>query len=93
MLSHSFGGAILIKSLCHVLSTVYSQEVYDKIHGLIVIDVVERSAMETMPYMRSAVESRKNNFSAINKAIEYMSTMKIRSVCNKCESKCASFTT
>lgn len=80
ILGHSFGGAIAIKTTCNILSTETYPDLYEKIQGLIVLDVVEGSAMEALPFMMSIVQNRKNNFTTINEAIEYMHSTQIRNL-------------
>ena len=73
VVGHSMGGSIATKTCEHILKNkAQYQELYDKIQGLICIDVVEGTAMEALPYMESIVENRPQYFSSINKGIEYM---------------------
>ena len=53
---------------------------YDKIQGIIVIDVIEGSAMESLPFMRSVIEKRQDEFNSINEAISYMASSQIRNL-------------
>ena len=48
------------------------KSLYDKIQALIVIDVVEGTAMEALPYMETIVKSRPEFFEDIEAAIKYM---------------------
>lgn len=80
ILGHSFGGAIAIKTVCHVLSEEKYPELYEKIQGLIVLDVVEGSAMDALPFMMNIVQNRKNNFPSINDAISYMHSTQIHNL-------------
>lgn len=73
VVGHSMGGSIATKTCEYILKNkAQYQELYDKIQGLICIDVVEGTAMEALPYMESIVENRPQYFSSINKGIEYM---------------------
>ena len=48
------------------------QELYKKMQGLIVIDVVEGTAMDALPFMENIVHNRPDKFNSIQKGIEYM---------------------
>ena len=50
LVGHSMGGSLAVKSLNHVLHSGQKQ-VVSRIMGIIVIDVVEGTAMEALPYM------------------------------------------
>ena len=80
ILGHSLGGAVATKAVCHILKTEFNQDLYDKIQGIIIIDVIEGSAMEALPFMMNVVQKRENNFDSINSAIYYMSHTQIRNV-------------
>jgi protein phosphatase methylesterase 1 len=73
VVGHSMGGSIATKTTLKVLK---NEEEYrslsEKIHGLIVIDVVEGTAMEALPFMESIVKSRPNVFNSMEGAVEYM---------------------
>ena len=59
VLGHSLGGAVAVKTCCHIFKTEFNKDLYDKIQGIIVIDVIEGSAMESLPFMRSVVKNAK----------------------------------
>ena len=80
VLGHSLGGAVAVKTCCHIFKTEFNKDLYDKIQGIIVIDVIEGSAMESLPFMRSVIEKRQDEFSSINEAISYMATSQIRNL-------------
>ena len=80
ILGHSLGGAVATKAVCHILKTEFNKDLYDKIQGVIIIDVIEGSAMEALPFMMNVVQKRENNFDSINSAIYYMSHTQIRNV-------------
>ena len=80
ILGHSLGGAVATKAVCHILKTEFNKDLYDKIQGVIIIDVIEGSAMEALPFMMNVVQKRENNFDSINSAIYYMSSTQIRNV-------------
>ena len=73
ILGHSMGGSIATKTCCSILKEEEKyKELYKKIQGLIVIDVVEGTAMDALPYMENIVNSRPERFNSIQKGIEYM---------------------
>ena len=80
VLGHSLGGAVAVKTCSHLFKTEFNKDLYDKIQGLIVVDVIEGSAMESLPFMRSIVEKRQNEFNSINEAITYMASSQIKNL-------------
>ena len=80
VLGHSLGGAVAVKTCCHIFKTEFNQDLYDKIQGIIVVDVIEGSAMESLPFMKGVIEKRQNEFNSINEAISYMSSTQIRNL-------------
>ena len=80
VLGHSLGGAVAVKTCCHIFKTEFNQDLYDKIQGIIVVDVIEGSAMESLPFMKGVIEKRQNEFNTINEAISYMSSTQIRNL-------------
>ena len=58
ILGHSLGGAVAVKTCVHIFKTEFNKELYDKIQGIIVVDVIEGSAMEALPYMKSVIEKK-----------------------------------
>lgn len=73
IVGHSMGGSIATKSVAEILKNREKfLSLYDKIQGLIVIDVVEGTAMEALPYMENIVKTRKNKFKTIEEGVEYM---------------------
>lgn len=81
VIGHSIGGAIAVKTLCKIFSNKNDYEkLYDKIVGLIIIDVVEGSAMDALPVMMQIIANRKESFDSIEEAIKYMSQTQIRNI-------------
>ena len=73
LLGHSMGGSIATKTCCEILKEEEKyKELYKKMQGLIVIDVVEGTAMEALPFMENIVHNRPDKFNSIQKGIEYM---------------------
>ena len=78
VLGHSLGGAVAVKTCVNIFKTEFNQDLYKKIQGLIVIDVIEGSALEALPYMKSVIENKQKEFNNINDAISYMASTQIR---------------
>ena len=73
VMGHSMGGSIATKTCAHILSQKDKyKDLYEKIQGLICIDVVEGTAMEALPFMENIVYERPPSFSTLEKGIEYM---------------------
>ena len=73
LLGHSMGGSIATKTCSEILKEGEKyQELYKKMQGLIVIDVVEGTAMDALPFMENIVHNRPDKFNSIQKGIEYM---------------------
>ena len=73
ILGHSMGGSVATKACGFVLKQKDKYpELYDKIQGLIMIDIVEGTAMDALPFMENIVNNRPPSFESMNKAIEYM---------------------
>jgi len=73
LLGHSMGGSIATKTVAHLFQheTEY-QAVSEKIQALIVIDVVEGTAIDALPFMESIVTNRPKSFKTIENSISYM---------------------
>ena len=80
ILGHSLGGAVAVKTCSHIFKVRFNEDLYNKIQGIIVVDVIEGSAMESLPFMKSVVENRKNEFNSINEAITYMASTQINNL-------------
>lgn len=73
IMGHSMGGSVATKTCCHILKEQETyKNLYDKIQGLMVIDVVEGTAMDALPFMENIVMNRPERFNSIEKAVEYM---------------------
>lgn len=87
ILGHSLGGAIAAK-LAYNLSKDQGlgiEEIRKRVCGLVIIDVVEGSAMEALPFMRNMVLGRPGVFESIEEAIAYV--VKSHTVSNKCSAR------
>ena len=73
LVGHSMGGSIATKTCCTILREEEKyKELYKKMQGLMVIDVVEGTAMDALPFMENIVNNRPERFNSIQKGIEYM---------------------
>lgn len=61
------GGSIACKATVEALNQSYQH----RIVGLVVIDVVEGTAMEALPFMEKIVNERPKQFPSLEKAIEW----------------------
>jgi protein phosphatase methylesterase 1 len=59
------GGSIATKTVDFVLKNHKDEEWAQHIKGLFIIDVVEGSAMDALPFMESIVKQRPSQFSNI----------------------------
>lgn len=73
IVGHSMGGSIATKACAEILKNEEAYpDIYMKIQGLIVIDVVEGTAKDALPFMESVVTSRPKSFRNTEGAIEFM---------------------
>ena len=63
MVGHSMGGSIATKTVDFVLKNNMDEVWTQHIKGLFIIDVVEGSAMDALPFMESIVKQRPTQFS------------------------------
>lgn len=66
LVGHSMGGALAVHAA--------SQGCVDHLIGLVVIDVVEGSAMEALASMQSFLQGRPKFFNSLEQAVEYRYT-------------------
>jgi len=72
VVGHSMGGSIATKTCAEIFKNKEKYaELYEHIQGLIVIDVVEGTAKEALPFMESIVKSRPKKFKSLEDGIEY----------------------
>jgi protein phosphatase methylesterase 1 len=65
LVGHSMGGSIATKTFDHMEQNKSSYPELQHIKGLFIIDVVEGSAMDALPFMESIVSSRPQQFSSV----------------------------
>jgi protein phosphatase methylesterase 1 len=72
IVGHSMGGSIATKTCAEIFKNKDLYPIlYENIQGLIVIDVVEGTAMDALPFMESIVKSRPKKFKSLEEGIEY----------------------
>ncbi|KAJ4480053.1 Alpha/Beta hydrolase protein [Lentinula aciculospora] len=65
LIGHSMGGSIATRACTILLDGMY------KIGGVAVLDVVEGSAIEALPYMNSLLNARPDGFDSVEEAVEW----------------------
>lgn len=65
LVGHSMGGSIATKTCQKILTEHKAEEWHKKLQGLFVIDVVEGSAMDALPFMETIVTSRPQEFKSL----------------------------
>jgi protein phosphatase methylesterase 1 len=58
LVGHSMGGSIATKTIDYIQTHLNQQAWVDHIKGLFIIDVVEGSAMDALPFMETIVSQR-----------------------------------
>ena len=71
IVGHSMGGSIATKAASKALKEHGSENWAKQIQGLFVIDVVEGSAMDALPFMENIVLSRPHEFKTIQSVVQY----------------------
>ena len=69
IVGHSMGGSIATKTIQHIQHN--SEEWVDHVKGLFIIDVVEGSAMDALPFMESIVKGRPSQFKSLQEVVKY----------------------
>jgi Alpha/beta hydrolase family len=69
MVGHSMGGSIATKASAKIMNEHKGEEWHKKLQGLFVIDVVEGSAMDALPFMENIVTSRPQEFKSIQSVV------------------------
>ena len=71
LVGHSMGGSIATKASMKIMSEYKGEEWHSHLQGLFVIDVVEGSAMDALPFMESIVLSRPPEFKSLQSVVQY----------------------
>jgi protein phosphatase methylesterase 1 len=67
IIGHSVGGAVAIHTVDHILNSKINLE----IASMIVIDIVEGTALESLEYTKKVLEKRPKEFQSIERAIQW----------------------
>jgi protein phosphatase methylesterase 1 len=65
------GGAIATKAAAKILNEYVTDPMHKQVQGLFVIDVVEGSAMDALPFMENIVLSRPQEFKSLQSVVQY----------------------
>ena len=71
MVGHSMGGSIATKTVYKIEKEHSHETISKQIQGLFVIDVVQGSAMDALPFMENIVYSRPPEFKSLQSAVQY----------------------
>ena len=59
------GGAVVVNTVPHLLEAKY------RVSGVVVLDVVEGTAVDALPHMPAVLNSRPEGFNSVSDAIEW----------------------
>ena len=65
------GGAIATKTVDHLETQMNGQDLQKCILGVVIIDVVEGTAMDALPFMEQIVKNRPLNFPDLPSVVKY----------------------
>ena len=65
LVGHSMGGAVVVHTIPHLLEAKY------RVSGVVVLDVVEGTAIDALPHMPAVLNSRPGGFDSVSDAIEW----------------------
>ena len=65
------GGAIAIKVANVIETQMTGSELHKAVLGLVVVDVIESTAMEALPYMETIVKNRPKQFPDLKSVVKY----------------------
>jgi pimeloyl-ACP methyl ester carboxylesterase len=71
LVGHSMGGAIATKTINQIMTDNVEDDWCKNVKGLCIIDVVEGSAMDALPFMESIVTNRPAQFTSLQSVIKY----------------------
>lgn len=71
LVGHSMGGSIATKASAKILNDYKTEGWHKQLQGLFVIDVVEGSAMDALPFMENIVMSRPQEFKSLQSVVQY----------------------
>lgn len=67
VVGHSLGGSIA----CRIVDTLTKVEKIERIVGCVVIDVVEGTALEALPFMNQIIADRPKHFDSLQSGIKW----------------------
>ena len=65
------GGSIATKTATRITSTMKDSRLYSALVSLFIIDVVEGTAMEALPFMEQIVKNRPVHFKDLSSVVKY----------------------
>jgi len=65
------GGALAVRTMEQIEKSEEDSELKKAIRALVVIDVVEETAMEALPYMENFVKNRPSDFPDLRSVVRY----------------------
>lgn len=65
LVGHSMGGSLAVKAVQHILSRESLAHLHPRLQGIVIIDVVEGTAMEALPFMEAIINSRPKSFASV----------------------------
>ena len=71
IIGHSMGGSIAAKVVHKIETEMTSSPLYSAVLGLFVIDVVEGTAMDALPFMEAIVKNRPQQFQDLKSVVRY----------------------
>ena len=71
LVGHGMGGAIAIKAANVIETEMAGSELNKAVLGLVVVDVIESTAMEALPYMETIVKNRPKQFPDLTSVVRY----------------------
>lgn len=71
IVGHSMGGSIATKATAKILNEYATEEWSKAVQGLFIIDVVEGSAMDALPFMENIVLSRPPEFKSLASVVQF----------------------
>ena len=71
IIGHSMGGSIAAKVAARIETELADSELHKAVLGLFVIDVVEGTAMDALPFMEAIVKGRPKHFPDLKSVIRY----------------------
>ena len=71
LIGHSMGGAIATKTVSQLEREMNGSDLQKCVMGVVIIDVVEGTAMEALPFMEQIVKNRPVHFPDLQSVVKY----------------------